>query len=48
MLAFGDTRSGNVDGYLTAIQGMYQLGKATPVIHIHLQIENGFFLGKIA
>ena len=48
VLSFGDTRFGDIDRNLTTIQGMYQFGEATPVVYIHIQVEDGLFFGQIA
>ena len=37
MLTLCDTRAADVDGHLTAIGGMHQLGKGTTVVHVHFQ-----------
>lgn len=37
MLAFGNTRSADVDGNLPAIFGVNKLGKTASLIDIHLQ-----------
>ncbi len=47
VLALGDAWFADVDGDLTAIQCMNQFRKATSVVHIHLQVEDGLLLGEI-
>ena len=48
VLTFGDARFGDVDAYLTGIEGVNQFGKAATVIHIHLQGEGGFLVRQVA
>ena len=47
MLAFGDTRLGDIDADLSAIQGVDQLRETASVIHIHLQGECHLLFRKI-
>lgn len=47
MLTFGDTRLRDVDAYLSAVEGVNQFGERTASIDVHLQIEDGLFLGKV-
>ena len=47
VLAFGDARLADVDGDLTGIQGMHQLGEAATGIHIHLQWEGRLLIRQI-
>ena len=47
VLAFGDARLGDVNAHLTCIEGVYQLGEATTVIHIHLQVKGGLLVRQI-
>ena len=48
MLPLGDARLADVDGDLTTVEGMHQLGEGAPVIHIHLQRESHLILRQIA
>ena len=47
MLTFGNARFANVDGDLTAVQRMDQLGKRATVVHVHLQREGHFLFREI-
>ena len=47
MLTLGDTGLGDVDAYLSAVEGVDEFGERTAGIDIHLQIEDGLFLGKV-
>ena len=47
MLPLGDARLADVDGDLTTVEGMHQLGEGAAGVHIHLQREGDFLLGKI-
>lgn len=47
MLTFGDTRLRDVDAYLSAVEGVNQFGERTAGIDVHLQVEDGLFLGKV-
>ena len=37
VLSLGDARSADVDGHLSAIRRVNQLGKGASVVHVHLQ-----------
>lgn len=37
VLSLGDSGTADVDAHLPAIGGVYQLGKGTTVVHVHLQ-----------
>lgn len=47
MLAFGDTRLGDVDAELSAVRGFEQFRERAARIAIHLQREDGFFFRQI-
>ena len=47
MLTFGDAGLGDVDAYLSAVEGVDQFGERSTWIYIHFQIEDGLFLGKV-
>ena len=47
VLSLGDSRLGDVDAHLTAVQCMHQLGEGAPCIHMHLQVVDGFLPWKI-
>ena len=47
MLTLGDTRLRDVDAYLAAVEGVNQFGERTAGIDVHLQVEDGLFLGKV-
>lgn len=47
MLALGDAGLGDVDAYLSAVEGVNQFGERAAGIDVHLQIEDGLFLGKV-
>ena len=47
MLTFGDTRLRDVDAYLSAVEGVDEFGERTTLVNIHLQVEDGLFLGKV-
>ena len=47
MLSLGDTGLGDVDAHLSAVEGVDEFGERTAGIDIHLQIEDGLFLGKV-
>ena len=47
MLALGDTWLGDVDAYLSAVEGVDKFGERTTLVNIHLQVEDGLFLGKV-
>ena len=47
MLSLGDTGLGDVDAYLSAVEGVNQFGERTALVNIHLQVEDGLFLGKV-
>ena len=47
MLTFGDAGLGDVDAYLSAVEGVDQFGERTAGIDVHFQIEDSLFLGKV-
>lgn len=47
MLALGDTRLRDIDAYLSAVEGVDKFGERTTLVNIHLQVEDGLFLGKV-
>ena len=47
MLSLGDTWLRDVDAYLSAVEGVNQFGERTAGIDVHLQVEDGLFLGKV-
>ena len=47
MLALGDAGLGDVDAYLSAVEGVDEFGERTTLVNIHLQVEDGLFLGKV-
>ena len=47
MFALGDTWFADVDGYLSAVQGMNQFGEAASGIYVHLVIVDGLLLGEV-
>lgn len=47
MLALGDAGLGDVDAYLSAVEGVDEFGERTAGIDVHLQIEDSLFLGKV-
>ncbi len=47
VLAFGDAGLGDVDTHLTGIEGMYQLGEAATIVHVHLEWEGGLFVWQV-
>lgn len=47
MLALGDAGLGDVDAYLSAVEGVNQFGERAAGIDVHLQIEDSLFLGKV-
>ena len=47
MLPLGDARFADVDGDLTTVEGMHQLGEGASGVHIHLQRESHFLFGEI-
>lgn len=47
MLALGDTRLRDVDAHLSAVEGVDEFGERTTLVNIHLQVEDGLFLGKV-
>lgn len=48
MLTLGDTGLGDVDAYLSAIEGVDEFGERTAGINVHLQVEDGLFFGQVA
>ncbi len=48
VLALGDTGLGDVDAYLTGIEGVHQLSEGAAVVHVHLEREGHFLLGQVA
>ena len=47
MLSLGDTWLRDVDAYLSAVEGVDEFGERTALVNIHLQVEDGLFLGKV-
>lgn len=47
MLALGDAGLGDVDAHLSAVEGVDKFGERTAGIDVHLQVEDGLFLGKV-
>ena len=47
MFTLGDTWLRDVDAYLSAVEGVNQFGERTAGIDVHLQVEDGLFLGKV-
>ena len=47
MLPLCDAGLTDIYRYLSAIQGLHQLGKRAAVVDIHLEVEHGFFFGKV-
>lgn len=47
MLPLGDTRLRDIDAYLSAVEGVDKFGERTAGINVHLQVEDGLFLGKV-
>ena len=47
VLSLGNARAADVDRHLTAIGGVYQLGKGTTVVHVHLKGVLKLVRGKI-
>ena len=47
MLSLGDTGLGDVDAHLSAVEGVNQFGERSTGIDVHLQVEDGLFLGKV-
>ena len=47
MLALGDTWLRDVDAHLSAVEGVDKFGERTAGIDVHLQVEDGLFLGKV-
>ena len=47
MLTLGDAGLGDVDAYLSAVEGVNQFGERSTWIYIHFQIEDSLFLGKV-
>ena len=47
MLSLGDAGLGDVDAYLSAVEGVNQFGERSTGIDVHLQVEDGLFLGKV-
>lgn len=47
MLAFGDTRLRDIDAHLSAVEGVDEFGERAASIDVHLQVEDGLFLGKV-
>lgn len=48
MFTLGDTGLGDVDAYLSAVEGVDQFGERATSIDVHFQIEDGFFFGQVA
>ena len=47
MLALGDAGLGDVNTHLSAVEGVDEFGERTALVNIHLQVEDGLFLGKV-
>ena len=48
MLSLGDAGFGDVDAYLSAVEGVDEFGERTTLVNIHLQVEDGLFFGQVA
>jgi len=48
VLALGDAGLGDVDAYLTGVEGVHQLGKGAAVVHVHLEREGGLLVRQVA
>ena len=48
VLPLGDARPGDVDADLAAVQGADELGEAAASVTVHLQVEDGLLLRKVA
>ncbi len=48
VLALGDAGLTDVDGHLTRIQGVHQLGEGAAVVGVHLQSEGGLLVRQVA
>lgn len=47
MLTLGDAGLGDVDAYLSAVEGVDEFGERAAGIDVHLQVKDGLFLGKV-
>lgn len=47
MLSLGDTWLRDVNAHLSAVEGVDEFGERTTLVNIHLQVEDGLFLGKV-
>ena len=47
VLTLSDARLANVDGDLTAVEGVYQLGEGSTLVDVHLQREGDFFFREV-
>ena len=48
MLTFSDTRLGDIDAYLTTVEGVNQFCERSTRVNIHFQVEDSLVLGQIA
>ncbi len=48
MFTLGDAGFGDVDAYLSAVEGVDEFGERTTLVNIHFQIEDSFFFGQVA
>ena len=48
VLPLGYARPGDVDADLTAVHGADELGEGAPLVAVHLQVEDGLLLRKVA
>ena len=47
VFALGDAGFGDVDAHLSAVEGVNEFGEGTALINVHLEVEDGFFLGQV-
>ena len=48
VLAFSNAWLADIYADLAAVEGMHQFSERTPLVYIHLQIEDGFLFRKVA